>query len=383
MHEVNEGWAMGLGERGKRVGTPAKIGRLLFWLFAMAVLMLGLGSRTALAQSATCSGSAQTVPISMPASITVPRDAANGTILTSWVSTAATTNYYNCTVVPVGNTVRPASGMAFEPLSMTKAGLSVTGPNGAAYTVWNTNVPGVGIAIGVRLYVNGCGWQAWGDLGTPSGFLPSPWKGSACNANGSVTNGGQAQMALVKTGTITAGTVSGGVLFEGASVTAMDINGPYTIATSGRKSFSLSQTIINVAACTTPNVTVTMGSYKQSAFTGVGSTTPAVAFNVGVNACPAGLNSIQYQFIPVNAVLDTTNGVLALSSDSTAAGIGLQLRDNSGKALKYNTQYTLTSYNGSTGGSYTIPLTANYYQTSASVAPGSANAVLTFTMTYQ
>ncbi|WP_186199907.1 fimbrial protein [Burkholderia gladioli] len=383
MHEVNEGWAMGLAERGKRVGKPAKIGRLVFWLFAMAVMMLGLGSRTALAQSINCTGTAQTIPVSMPASITVPRDAANGTVLTSWVSTAATSNYYSCTVV-AANGVQPASGMAFQPLSLTKAGLSVTGPNGVAYTVWNTNVPGVGIAIGVRVYANGCGWQGWGDLGTPSGFLGPPWKGSACNSpNPPVINGGQTQMALVKTGTITAGTVSGGVLFEGTSITSMNINGPYTIATSGRKSFSLSQTIINVAACTTPNVTVTMGSYKQSAFTGMGSSTPAVAFKVGVNACPAGLNSIQYQFVPVNAVLDTTNGVLALSSDSTAAGIGLQLKDNSGKALKYNTQYTLTSYNGSTGGSYTIPLTANYYQTSASVTPGSANAVLTFTMTYQ
>src|SRR5262249_36950664 len=101
------------------------------------------------------------------------------------------------------------------------------------------------------------------------------------------------------------------------------------------------------------------------------------------NACPIGLTSIQYQFTPVNAVLDSTNGVLALSSDSTATGIGLQLKDGSGNALKYNMKYTLTSYSSTTGGSYTIPLKANYYQTSASVTAGTANAVLTFTMTYQ
>uniref|UniRef100_UPI00163FAB96 fimbrial protein n=1 Tax=Burkholderia gladioli TaxID=28095 RepID=UPI00163FAB96 len=63
--------------------------------------------------------------------------------------------------------------------------------------------------------------------------------------------------------------------------------------------------------------------------------------------------------------------------------IGLQLKDGNGNALKYNTQYTLTSYSKSTGGSYTIPLTARYYQTAAQVTAGSANAVLTFTMTYQ
>ncbi|WP_233835465.1 fimbrial protein [Paraburkholderia sp. ZP32-5] len=34
-------------------------------------------------------------------------------------------------------------------------------------------------------------------------------------------------------------------------------------------------------------------------------------------------------------------------------------------------------------GSYTVPLKAAYYQTAASVMPGTANAVMTFTMTYQ
>ncbi|WP_244123038.1 fimbrial protein [Burkholderia gladioli] len=338
-----------------------------------ALLVLALSSHAAWA-TASCSSTAQTFTVSMPSSITVPRDAAVGTVLTTWVSTSATTNYFNCTLSGSG-----ATGTGFEPLSLSKAGQTVASPHGT-YTVWNTNVPGVGIAIGIRPYVNGCGWQPWNDLGTPSSFFPNPWVGSACNGGGSVTNGGQAEMALVKTGPITAGTVNGGVLFEAAA--AVSQGGGYTML-SGRKSFSLTQTIINVAACTTPNVTVDMGSYKQSAFTGVGSTTPAVAFKVGVNACPAGLNSIQYQFIPVNAVLDSTNGVLALSSDSTASGIGLQLKDSSGKALKYNSQYTLTSYSSATGGTYTIPLTANYYQTSASVTPGSANAVLTFTMTYQ
>ncbi|WP_273995478.1 fimbrial protein [Burkholderia sp. FERM BP-3421] len=350
---------------------------MAFWLLTLMVLMLGLGARTASA-TVSCTGTAQTVTLSMPSSVTVPRDAAVGTVLTSWISTAATTNFYSCTA-----SNSSPSGMLFDPMSLTKASMTVTGPNSVAYTVWNTNVPGVGIAIGVRTYANGCGWQPWFDLGrAPSGTFPSPWVGSSCNQNGSVTNGGQAQVALVKTGPITAGTVTGGVLFQGASATAQ--TSTYTISTSNPVSYSLTQTIVNVAACTTPNVTVTMGSYMQSAFKGIGSTsTPAKAFNVAVNACPTGLNSIQYQFIPVNAVLDATNGVLALSSGSTATGIGLQLKDGSGNPLKYNTQYTLTSYSKTTGGSYTIPLTAAYYQTAASVTPGSANAVLTFTMTYQ
>ncbi|KWO55214.1 pilus assembly protein [Burkholderia territorii] len=388
MYEMSEANAMKLGEIMKRNGKPAAtrghaesahgLGRVVFWLLTLAVLMLGLGSRAAFAQSASCSpGTPSTVSVSMPASVTVPRDAPVGTVLGSLVYTANTTNYFSCTV-----TGSYASGTVFETLSMTKAGTTVP-LNGKTYTVWNTNVPGVGVAIGVNPSVSTCGSRGWQDLGKPSGTFPSPWSGGVCTQNGSVTNGGQALLALVKTGPITAGTVSG-LQFEAASVTGPGSAGPFTVATSGHVLFSLTSTIINVAACTTPNVTVNMGSPMQSEFTGIGSTNrKPVAFNVAVNACPSGLNSIQYQFIPVNAVLDSTNGVLALSSNSTASGIGLQLKDGSGNALQYNTQYTLTSYSNSTGGSYTIPLTAAYYQTSATVKPGSANAVLTFTMMYQ
>ncbi|VWD07398.1 type-1 fimbrial protein subunit A [Burkholderia lata] len=383
--------AMDLGKIMKRNKTPAAtrrqaksargLGRLAFWLLTLAVLMLGLGTRPVFASSITCSGTAQTVTLTMQPSVTVPRDAPNGTVLTSWVSTPNVSNYYTCAVSGTA-----AAGMVFEPLSMTKSGMTVKGPTGVAYTVWNTNVPGVGVAIGVSSYANGCGSLPWVDLGVPSSPFPSPWTGNACNANGivtSISNGGMAQAALVKTGPITAGTVTGGVLLVGASATSTGGN-VYTVATSPLVSFSLTSTNVSVAACTTPNVTVNMGSHMQSEFTGIGSTTKqAVAVNVAVNACPTGLNSIQYEFDPVNAVLDSTNGVLALSSGSTATGIGLQLKDSSGNALKYSTPYTLTSYSKSTGGSYTIPLTARYYQTAAKVTAGSANAVLTFTMTYQ
>ncbi|RQS13961.1 pilus assembly protein, partial [Burkholderia sp. Bp9002] len=386
MSKTNERDAMNLGEFMKRDEKPAAsrgqaktargVGRAAVWLLTLAVLMLGLSTRAAFAQSGSCAaGTPSTVSVAMPVSVTVPRDAPIGTVLGSLVYTANTTNYYSCTV-----SGSYFSGMVFRASSsMTKVGMTVT-LNGKAYNVWNTNVPGVGVAIGVNPYVNSCGSRGWQDLGNPSGTFPSPWSGGVCNQNGSVTNGGQALLALVKTGPITAGTVTG-LQFEGASVTGPTITGPFTVGTSGHVLFSLTPTIINVASCTTPNVTVNMGSTMQSAFKGIGSTTtPPVAVNVVVNACPSGLSSIQYQFIPVNAVLDSTNGVLALSSDSTATGIGLQLKDNSGTALKYNTRYTLTSYNASTGGSYTIPLKAAYYQTSATVKPGSANAVLTFTM---
>lgn len=347
----------------------------VFWLLTLATLWLGLGARAAFAAN-SCTGVAQTIAVSMPVSVTVPRDAAVGTVLTPWVSTAATNNYFNCVTTERGGT-----GTVFRTLSLTRAPLSVMGPNGSTYYVWNTNLPGVGVAIGVHPFVNSCGWMGWMSQGAGNEGFGEGWTGQACNGGGTVTNGGQAQMALVKTGPITPGTFAGGPMLE-ASVTISD-GGGYRTPTDGRKTFSLTSTIIKVAACTTPDVTVSMGSHKQSVFKGIGTTTPAVAFNLGVNACPAGLNAIQYQFIPINAVLDAANGVLALSGDSTATGIGLQLKDGNGNALKYRTQYVLTNYNRATGGSYTIPLRAAYYQTGQRVTPGSANTVLTFTMNYQ
>ena len=64
------------------IGTSVqRLSRVAFWLLTLMVLMLGLGARTA---SATVSwtGTAQTVTLSMPTSVTVPRDAAVGTVLT-------------------------------------------------------------------------------------------------------------------------------------------------------------------------------------------------------------------------------------------------------------------------------------------------------------
>lgn len=356
--------------------------RLQAWIATLLTVGFALGSHAAFAQAISCSGTTETIPVSMPASITVPRDAPNGTVLTPWSRTSST--YYTCTSTD-GGTNSVSSGMAFRPLSLVKAGLTVTGPNNVAYTVWNTTVPGIGIAIGVKIKPNGCDETPWTDLGgriAPS--IQPPWVGQVCNSTqGIIRNSGQAEMAFVKTGPVAAGTVAGGVLFEGASVTRQSKSAPPMIATDGRKAFLLPAMDVVAGSCKTPDVTVDLRSHKQSAFTGVGSTTPAIPVKVAINNCPAGLNSIQYQFIPTGAVLDTANGVLALSSDSTATGIGLQLKDESGKALEYNKQYLFSKYNRSTGGSGAILLTAAYYQTSTTVKPGTAIASLTFAMTYQ
>ena len=361
----------------------------------LSIVLLAMLSTEAQATLAeiNCTGSPETIPITMPNSITVPRDAVVGQVISEWVQTAPNQNFYQCQAndlaLSLSGSERHASGVAFRHLSLTKANLSVQGSRGASYTVWNTNVSGVGIAIGVNVYTQGaggnrCGWMGWRSIDVKKSFLPYPWTGEGCTVSTRDTSkGGQVEVALVKTGPVSTGTVTGGVLFEGASITGRHINGPYTIASEGRKSFLVSSTAINLAACSTANVMVDLGSHKQSNFKGIGSTTPAADVNIGLSSCPAGLNAIQYQFTPLTAILDGSNGVLALSADSTATGIGVQVKDRNGSPLKFNTPYTLANYDKTTGGTYTIPLTASYYQTSSPVKPGTANSLLTFTMSYQ
>ncbi|NMK47212.1 fimbrial protein [Achromobacter sp. Bel] len=350
------------------------------WMLAAFLGWMLLGSDMAAAQS--CTGAAESITVQLPATATVARDAPNGTtLLTNWFS-AGNNSYFVCRGSDSG------SGMGFRPhAGLTKSGMMVNTADGT-YTVWNTDVPGIGIAIAVRTFANGCGLLAWQDLGHPnSGAFPPGWVGRGCNERGTVRNGGWVRVALVKTGSATGGTVTGTVtgssLLEGASMTRANGAIAYTPGTSNMKTFGISPIRVTVAACTTEPVPVPMGSYPQSVFKGKGLAASPVSFNVLVNACPAGLNSVQYQFVPVNAVLDPANGVLALSNDSTATGIGLQLKDSNDTAVQYNKQYTLTAYSKATGGSYSIPLRAAYYQTADTVTPGSANAMLTFTMTYQ
>lgn len=339
---------------------------------AMGMLLLALSGHVW--AQATCTGNAESFTIQMPTQITVPRNAPVGTLLSGWMSSSANQNWFNCTVKSKSTVVDVA-----RTVTLTKSAVTIS-DGGVTYAVLNTNVPGVGVAVGFRAYFNGT-WFPVFDLGTPSqGFGQYDGYGNSYT-NITIATGGQLLVRLVKTGPITPGTTSGRVFANGAVVTTP--GNPYVV-TYPLKSFSMTPTIVTVLACTTPDVTVSMGSYKSSAFTGKGSSTNPVSFNVALNNCPAGMTKIQYQFDASGGVTDMTNGVIALNGGASAAtGIGLKLMNSSNTALKFGTQYLLSGYNGATGGTYTIPLKAAYYQTATSVTPGTANAIMTFTMTYQ
>jgi len=135
--------------------------------------------------------------------------------------------------------------------------------------------------------------------------------------------------------------------------------------------------------CTTPDVTVDLGTTPVASFAGIGTTAARTPFNLSFQNCPAGLASIDYSFTATTSVLNATNGVVALDSSATAKGVGIQLLTGAGNAVQFGTSYPLTAYNPNQKASYTVGMQAGYYQTAASVSAGSARTGVSFTVTYK
>lgn len=143
----------------------------------------------------------------------------------------------------------------------------------------------------------------------------------------------------------------------------------------------------------TPSIVVPMGSLKSSTFTRVGSTSPSVPFTLRLN-CSGVAAKVLATFTDARNAGNTSD-TLALTSASTAAGVGVQILRNTGggntpirfgpdSAEAGNTnQIVLFTATGADIGPTDVALTARYIQTAATVTPGSANGIATFTMSYQ
>jgi major type 1 subunit fimbrin (pilin) len=344
--------------------------KALFLQFALPLLAsLFCMSQGAFAACDNSTGTTNTTTLTLPSTLVVPRDAAVGAVLLNVpVATTSATAGFSCST---GSTA-----YLIESMYTTQTTTSLS-------NVYATNVPGIGIkVIGQN---------------NPSGALPSPpsvYSWATVTTTGYYTFDSWGYQ-LIKTGAVTAGTLS----FSGA-VAASWISSSATsnVAPSSRPNL-LSSLYINgstsvvTPTCTTPNVSVVMPTIYQSALKGAGTSAGTTSFNIALNSCPAGMNSIQYEIDPVTTVVSSTDAVVALDGSSTAAGIGVQLLDNDGNPLTaangFQSAATLGTapgsgtYNSSTGGDYTIPLKARYYQTGTTVSPGSVSTEMTFTMTYQ
>lgn len=136
------------------------------------------------------------------------------------------------------------------------------------------------------------------------------------------------------------------------------------------------------------NQNVPLGSYTTNPSSGlgagIGQTSAATAFNIQLN-CEALLSGnfdvmMQFDGDAPSGLSDA--GVVALNTTSTASGVGVQILNENQHPIALATPFNVASYPLSSA-LITVPLYARYYQTAAKINPGTANAVATYTLSYQ
>jgi major type 1 subunit fimbrin (pilin) len=356
-------------------------------LACLAMCLLGVPLFASAQSKCTASPS---VAAALPATIYVNPNLGTGGGLTSWLSLSiGAPVMYSCT----GNA---SLGAAIRVVGLPKSGIQVPYGGGTPISVFDTNVPGVGVAFAASFGVGNCTTSPL-DLGglpptTPASgtatvqFTPSSgvWLQCADAARNLRVN--SIWMQFVKTGPISGGTVTPSVPMLESSYS---LNG---VLTKSTWSVTAGPTVVQgLPTCTVKDVTVAMGSYKSSAFGGIGTTTPAKDFEVSVT-CPPGMMlftagltprpmAIGYRIYSGGTEKPSTN-VFALSSGSTAQGIALRI-SNAASAPFGSDNVHILGYNATYGASQSVKFQAAYQQIDATVTPGTANAVLIFAMNYQ
>lgn len=274
----------------------------------------------------------------------------------------------------VTSTITNSNGDATFTCS-TMSAMYRSGIGNAVNNIYPTSING----IGVRMY-----------LISDNRYWPAV--GSSIQENvsyGFVSPTTEMRVELVKTGDITAG----GQLY-----------GPFAKYTEGSPDGQIllqhswnTPVIIRpqVPSCTVTNTNIVVGMppANASTFSGVGSYSSASPFNIQLS-CSGGATSTStnaYVTLTDNTNPGNVSTTLTLSPETnTAQGVGIQLLFGStilgygpDSAAPGNTNQWAAGNIQQGVSTFTIPLSARYVQTEASIKPGAANAVATFTMSYQ
>lgn len=317
------------------------------FLNCFLLLMLGLSVDAQADCSSNRSPASPYTTTLNPGDIIVQRDTPVGTVIATVTTPSPRTG-------GVWNNCINGGGTNYYYMSMFPTPSPVSG-------YYNTNIPGVGVAVGYSTAI-------------PASFR-SPANAQFTAASG-ISNAYPLYLTFVKTGDIVSGRLSSGLLAYAYADGSPSVKG-VTVNINGNA--------ITQVACsiTTPNLTFPIGDVLASAFGTAVGTIPSGAQNtqnLGLN-CDAQAN--------INASLSGTQNpdvgtgsVLALTgqgNSNVAKGVGVQILYN-GSPLVLNNRIVLKR---SSGGQEALPLTARYYQTKTSVTTGIANASATLNLTYQ
>lgn len=122
--------------------------------------------------------------------------------------------------------------------------------------------------------------------------------------------------------------------------------------------------------------TVELGKWATKQLPTAGSTTQAMAFTLQLTSCPSGSAAVIFSGTP-----DSTNTeLLALNGSSTAQNVAIEIRDKDRLRLPLQQQSQDVSIDSN--GDATLLFYANYIATGGNITAGSANADVTFSITY-
>jgi type 1 fimbria pilin len=336
--------------------------RLLSFLVALYVLF-GVPQAHADCSRTTNLGD---ITVSLPSVVSVPTNAAVGTIVAS-------------VTVPVTGAT---AGLTYASCSGSGTYLywAITAGPLVANRTGSTSVPGIGYTTSL----SGGGFA--GNVVMDAGLNPASLPGGSTAPQ--FTSQLFVTINLVVTGPVKAGSIT---VNPSGSYGTPNVLGVFYVGNSGVSLFRVvtpaNQSSISVSGCSvnTTALSVTLPDASTSALANVGATTGAQPFNLSLN-CPAGIN--------VNVTLtdasnpSNTATTLGLAPGSTASGVGLQIL-NGTTPVAYGPDSAAAgnpdqwSAGVSTGGTFNIPLTAQYVRTSAALNPGTVKGVATFSMSYQ
>lgn len=291
-------------------------------------------------------------------------------------------NYYNCHVTS-GDSSSYDMFVFLEPLNSYGNSYSFNSGAMRYYSVVAMNAPAFGVGLSTA-------------LASPPGMavntVDKVWFDSSYQIHGSYK--GAYIISLVNGSLLQPGVLSGsdlptfgiyGMIFKSDGT-------PYDgkKITMGSVSFSGSVNVIPFT-CQTPDVVVPMGKYKTTDFTGVGSTSQWVDFNIELGNCPGnypGYYTYKNQMsVLINPVYGnpTPDSFSLKSGTGSATGIDMQVRkQNDSSMITMGTGFDpLGPVTGNTGVTQLrIPLQARYIQSGGQVTPGLAESALTFTINY-
>jgi len=231
--------------------------------------------------------------------------------------------------------------------------------------IFRTNIPGIGLRIGFRM---------WDSIGTY--YFPTTHHVAKGSWMTSTSTHWVVHAQLFKI----AATTGNGSLAEGLYATMYSSHAPQKalkVSVSGR-----SISIITPSCIAAPTPPVQLGKVWKNLFSAVGSTAAERRFDIKLN-CREAKPEPNAVYLRMDAKPDASGmpGVLALSPDANAAtGVGIQILDKDRQPVTYG-QSALVG--ASKDGVYTVPFHARYYQTASQVTAGVANGTATFTLEYK